>query len=833
MLRLLNTILQLILTIIFTGALLIFFAVCFAIGVAGGFTLGCWEDVVALDLEKLKYTKDTQTWRQHTEVYSAVCEVQRNDTTTFLIDKLQRLDYEMKKSSDLGVTSQGQYSTNLTGVTGKQNGSIHVFLREFEFPNMDEETKPKRVNLTIKNSKIELIQDGAGNILRNFFLEPELIDELADTDTGSTRNIIPLVEMPENLVNAFIAIEDHRFYQHFGIDIIRLIGAMRDALLRKSVPEGTSTLTQQLTRNIYLGDESTIVRKVREMLLSFRIEKKLSKSQILEGYLNFIDLGRFGSQTLYGVQKASMAYFDKEVSELEIDECALLAGIPKATTGYSPITNPENAKKRRNLILNAMYKSGWITPQEYLLNRKKPISVQSSSDTILKQRYYTAGHFIDHIQSLLKDIPELKNSIYKDGLKVYTTIDMSMQSVAMKAVANHLLELDKLTRSPNYVTNKDNPKGIDPIRNYLQAALISIDPQSGHVKAMVGGRDYFISDKRKPNFNYLNRTIGTKNEPSRRQPGSAFKPIVFASLLQEPLLITPASIYIDEPWIIQHVQGQFWKPDNYTKKFRGPVSIRTILKRSINVPTARAAWETPNTTDGYKEGIVRTIELSKEMGITTPMDPAKPALILGAFGMTVLELTSAYGAFVNRGILTEPIFIHYVTDANGKQIYPPPSYQQERRQVLDERIAYQITSFLESVITAGTGIRAISTAFPYQITRPIAGKTGTTNDNVDAWFVGYSTDLVTGVWVGLDKQRRGVRNYNKQGSEAALPIWARFMKDASRGPEKPFPIPEGIEFWEIDNTTGLLKNKDKCPPENISMEPFLEDQVPSRICDKH
>ena len=830
MLRILKGILQVLLTIIFTGALVVFFVVCFGIGVAGGFTLGCWEDVVALDLEKLKYTEDKLTWRQHTEIFSSVCEVQYKDTTAFLIDKLHRLEYKKVNSSGTGITSQGQYLTQLTGTTKKENGSIHIFLREFEYPYMDEDAKAKRVNLTIKNGKIELIKDGAGNEIRNFFLEPELIDEFADTETGSTRNIIPLVEMPEKLVNAFIAIEDHRFYQHFGIDIIRLIGAIRDAAVRGNVPEGTSTLTQQLTRNIYLGDESTIVRKVREMLLSFRIEKQLSKSQILEGYLNFIDFGRFGGHTLYGVQKASMAYFDKEVSELDIDQCALLAGIPKGTSKYSPISNPKNALGRRNDVLKAMYNKGWITPQEYLSNRNKPISVQRSTDTIIRQRYYTAGHFIEYIQSLLNDIPELKNSIYKDGLKVYTTIDMSMQSVAMKAVADHLRVLDKATRLPNYDTNKDNPNGIHPIKNFLQASLISIDPQSGHVKAMVGGRDFFITDKRRPNFNYLNRTMGTKNEPARRQPGSAFKPIVFASLLNEPSLVTPASIFVDEYWEIEHIQGQKWKPRNYSKIFKGPVSIRNILKKSINVPTAKAAWETPETTDGYKEGIIRTIELSKEMGITTAMDPAKPALILGAFGMTVFELTSAYGAFANRGILTEPVFIHYVTDANGVQIYPPRGYQQERRQVLDERIAYQITSFLQSVIDAGTGIRAKNT---YNITRPIAGKTGTTNDNVDAWFVGYSTDLVTGVWVGLDRQRRGLRNYNEEGARAALPIWARFMKDASRGPEKPFLIPEGIEFWEIDNTTGLLKNRDKCPPENISMEPFLEDQVPSRICDRH
>lgn len=831
--KFLSYILQAILSVVFVGLILVFVFICFGIGVAGGFSLGCWQDVAALDLGKLEYEQDTQTWRQHTEIYSFICEVQQKDSAVFLVDKLQRLEYELIKPGEKGIKSQGQYFLNISGEKGKQNGDIQIYLRQFDYPKMNEETTAKRVNIKLINGIIESIHNDSGNPIPNFFLEPELIKEFADKATGSTRNIIPLVDMPKKLVDAFIAIEDHRFYQHFGIDIIRLFGAIKDALSSGDSPQGTSTLTQQLARNVYIGDEKTIARKVREMLLSFRIEKQLSKSQILEDYLNFIDFGRFGGQQLYGVQKAAMSFFGKDVSELTFDECAILAGIPKAPTSLSPVYKPDNSKKRRNVVLKAMYSRGFITPPEYLENRNKPITVQSPSKTSIKQKQITAGHFLQHLESELKKIPELQNSLYKEGLKVYTTVDMSMQSVAVKVVADHLRLLDKSTRLPNYDANKNNINGINPIDNYLQAGLLAIDPQTGHVKAMVGGRDYLISDKKDPGFNYFNRTVGTKYDPARRQPGSAYKPIVFAALLQEPAIVNPASIIIDEPWAIEHIPGQIWQPGNYSNTYRGPVTVRTIISKSINIPTARAAWETPDTVDGYKEGIVRIVDLTKKMGISTHMDPAKPSLTLGAYGMTVLELTSAYGIFANRGVKTKPIFIQYVTDENGNQIYPPPSYQQERTPVLDERVAYQITSFLESVIKSGTGIRAISPWHDYQITRPIAGKTGTTNEDVDAWFVGYSTDLVTGVWVGLDRQRRGVRNYNKQGSEAALPIWAQFMKDASRGPEKPFPVPEGIEFWEIDKTTGLLKNKDKCPPENISVEPFLRDEIPAKICDRH
>ncbi len=837
--RILDYIFQSTLTLVFSGFMAIFFVICFCVGVAGGFAIGCWQDVAALDLNRLEYNEDKQTWRQHLEVFSSICEVQQNDTAVFLIDKLNRLEYEEIPSKNKGANSPGQFQIKLSGKEKRRNGTIHLFSREFQYPYLETETKAKRVKVSVKNGRIQTIQNERGNQLKSFYLEPELIAEFSGDDEGTTRKIIPLTEMPSKLVNAFIAIEDRRFYQHSGIDIVRLVGAIKDSLTSSDRVGATSTLTQQLTRNVYLGKERTIARKVREILLSFRIEKQLSKHQILEAYLNYIDFGRVRGQQLYGVQKAAMEYFGKEVSDLDFHECALLAGIPKGTTQYSPIKNPENAKKRRNVVLMSMNNQGLILPKEYQDSRKQPVVVHNLNKTSVKEKQNTAGHFVDHIEKELDKIPYLEDSLYSDGLKVYTTIDMSMQSLAMNTVAEHLRYLDMYhgKHLPDYDKNKDNPKGINPQANYLQAALIAFEPKSGNVKAMVGGREYRIDGINpyvaKMNYhNFLNRAIGN----AKRQPGSAFKPIVFTALMLDPALITPASIIVDEPWKIEHVPGQIWDPGNYISgKFHGPVSIRRILTKSINVATARAAWETPYTEEGNKEGIVRIIDLSKKMGISTRMDPKKPALTLGAFGMTVLELTTAYGIFANRGIKVEPTYIKYITDNNGVPIYPNENYQQDRTRVIDEKVAYQMTSFLHSVIKSGTGIRATRDPFYLNLpqTRPVAGKTGTTNDFVDAWFVGFTNDLVVGVWVGLDKQKRGIKNYNQEGAKAALPIWARFVAEGARGPYKDFKVPEGIEFWEIDKYTGLLRNKDKCPEENISNEPFLQGQAPTKICDKH
>ncbi|MDE0398285.1 MAG: transglycosylase domain-containing protein [Candidatus Poribacteria bacterium] len=833
MLRLLYHFSQVLLTLFWVVCILIFMAAFAGIGFAGGMLIGCWEDVRDIKFDDLEYTA-IETWQQHLEVYSSVCEVQRADKIAFLLDKLERLEY--KKVSEIipRLSQPGEYAQALKAgkEKGKENGTVRIHLRDQDmwdvaYPNLDVEAG--HVQISVKDGKIVSIRNEDNVARQNFYLQPEKIDDIADKDKGTTRRLIPLLQMPRRLYGAFIAIEDRRFYEHWGVDIIRLGGAFKNRILYGQRLAGTSTLTQQLARNIYLFEQRTkrdYVRKAREILLAVRIEKVFSKDEILERYLNHVDLGRsrFGGKTLHGVQQAAGGYFNKAVSELENHECALLAALPKGPAAFSPFYNPEYAKDRRDIVLGQMLEQDYIAGEsEWLTAINAPLLPQNLPGGGVKMAQKDAWHFLQDIHEELRQLPELKGKLYSGGLKVITTIDMSMQSVAEKAVAEHLRYMDGKWgwHLPNYDENKRNPNGVDPIDGYLQAAFIAFEPKTGHIKALVGGRDSYIANGR---FNHYNRAVGS----ARRQPGSAFKPIVFAALLEEPSIVTPATVIVDEEWGMSPFPGQWWTPDNYSDIFKGPVIVRDILTSSINVPTARAMLNTPIGSNGIWEGINRTVDLTKRMGIKSPMDP-KPALSLGASGMTVLELTSAYGIFANGGYRTQPRYIQYILDTTGEVIYPPDNYQVERTPVLDEKVAYQITSCLENVINHGTGRRAIGMG----LTRPAAGKTGTTNDDVDAWFVGYTTDMVVGVWVGFDKKDPKRRNYNQQGAWAALPIWARFMIDAARGPEKEFPVPDGIVFREIDKKSGLLKRAGACPEENISTEPFIEGQEPKKLCNLH
>ncbi len=830
--RFFNAIFQGLLALFFSACILVFIVIFVGIGFGCGVMLACWQDMSNLDLVRLEYKSDKKTWRQHLEVYSSVCEVQEADNVDFLIDKLERLEYEQVGEIIPRLSSPGEYSTKLNA---EKSGTVRIHLREFEYPRLTPEVG--QVQVSVKTGKIVGIRNSEGSPRQHFYLEPELIDEFSDEE-GATRRLIPLIEMPERLYGAFIAIEDRRFYNHWGIDIIRLSGAASRWLLMGRRLSGTSTLTQQLARNIYLGRERELIRKTREMLLAVRIEKMFSKDEILERYLNYVDLGRYRGKTFHGVQRAAMGYFGKEVSELAFHECAVLAALPKGPSDYSPIYSPQKSKQRRDTVLQAMLNEAFITDSEYLASINAPLIQQNPHNSSSKKTWKEAGHFLAYVhQELIKladsiHLPDtgdrylyLKDELYSGGLKVYTTIDMSMQAVAEKAVADHLRYMDgKWSRLPNYDVNKRNPNGLNPIKDYLQSALIAFEPKTGHVKAMVGGRDYNIFGKK---INFYNRAIGT----AKRQPGSAFKPIVFASQLAGPNpILTPGTPIIDERWGIVPAPGQStWYPRNYSKTFKGAVNLREILTASINIPTARTVLETPIGKNGIWEGINRIVSLAKKMGIQSYLDP-KPALTLGSSGMTVLELTSAYGIFANSGIKTEPVHIQYIVNSDGNLIYPPKGHQVERPRALDEGVAYQITSCLQSVMTNGTGRRAGNMG----LTRPSAGKTGTTNDYVDAWFVGYTTDMVVGVWVGFDEPIKLNRhNYNQQGAWAALPIWARFMIDASRGPEKEFSVPDNIVFREVDKVTGGLRRVGKCPEKNISNEPFIRGQEPQHLCPKH
>ncbi len=812
---------QAVLSLFWGACILVFIAIFVGIGFAGGIFLACWKDVRGIDLNRLEYNVDTETWRQHLEVYSSVCEVRETDKAVFLLDKLERLKYKKVAEIIPRLSEPGEYTDTLDA---NGNRVIRIHLRDFEYPYLD--VAAGHVQVAVRDERIVAIRSEAGVVRQNFYLEPEKMSEFTD-EQGATRRLIPLLQMPTKLTGAFIAIEDHRFSNHWGVDIIRLGGAVKNTLLNGVRLAGTSTLTQQLARNIYLFDQRSvrdIGRKSKEILLAVRIEKVFSKDEILERYLNYVDLGRsrYGGKTFHGVQQAALGYFGKQVSELDYHECALLAALPKGPFAFSPFSNPEDAKRRRNMVLDRMLTEEYIPASEWRVSRNAPLLPPNVEERRTKISAKEAGHFLQHVRDELVRLPELKTKLYSEGLKVYTTIDMSMQAVAEKEVANHLRYMDKTyggARLPDYDTYKLRPDG-DPINNYLQAALIAFEPKTGHVKAMVGGRDYNITATK---IDHYNRALGS----ARRQPGSAFKPIVFAALLEEPSILTPATVIVDSSWGIVPFPGQkTWYPRNYSRMFRGNVNIRDVLTKSINVPTARAVLETPIGDNGIWEGINRVVDLSKRMGIKSPMDP-KPALSLGASVMTVLELTSAYGVFANGGVQMEPVHIQYILDTTGNIIYPSDNHQVERRRVLDEKVAYQITSYLENVIQNGTGRRA---KHIMGLTRPAAGKTGTTNDNVDAWFVGYTADLVVGVWVGLDKNLPNRRNYNQEGAKAALPIWAQFLIDAARGPHKEFPVPDGIVFRDIDKKSGKLKRDGECPEENISTEPFIEGQEPKNLC---
>lgn len=813
---------QAVLSLFWVVCLFVFIAVFAGIGFAGGILLACWEDVRDIDLNRLEYSVDPETWRQHLEVYSSVCQVQKSDKIEFLRDKLKRLKYKKVAEIIPRLSEPGEYAETLDD---RGNRIVRIHLRNFEYPYLD--TEVGRVQISVSDGRIIAIRGEDDAVRQNFYLEPEKIADFADSE-GATRRLIPLLQMPTKLTGAFIAIEDHRFSSHWGIDIIRLVGAVKNTVINGSRLAGTSTLTQQLARNIYLFDQRSVRdlgRKAREILLAVRIEKVFSKDEILERYLNHVDLGRsrYGGKTLHGVQQAALGYFGKQVSELDYHECALLAALPKGPFAFSPFSNPDNARSRRNIVLDRMLAEGYIPASDWLVSRNAPLLPQKLHDSQTRVAAKEAGHFLEYIREELVRLPELQEKLYSGGLKVYTTIDMSMQVVAEKAVAEHLRLMDKTygRHLPDYDANKRNPHGIDPIDSYLQASLIAYEPRTGQVKAMVGGRDYNITETK---INFYNRAIGN----ARRQPGSAFKPIVFASLLENPSILTPATVIVDERWGIVPFPGQpKWYPRNYSEMFRGRVNMRDILTKSINVPTAKVMLETPIGDNGIWEGINRVVDLTKRMGIKSPMDP-KPALSLGASGMTVLELTSAYGIFANGGIRTKPAHIQYILDTSGTVIYPSEDHQVDRTRVLDEKVAYQITSCLENVIENGTGRRAKRMG----LTRPAAGKTGTTNENVDAWFVGYTADLVVGVWVGFDKNRSSRRNYNQEGAKAALPIWAEFVINAARGPNREFPVPEGIIFRDIDKKSGRLK-RTGCPKENISTEPFIEGQEPKVLCNLH
>jgi penicillin-binding protein 1A len=560
------------------------------------------------------------------------------------------------------------------------------------------------------------------------------------------RTVIPLAKMPRMLINAFVAAEDARFFAHGGIDYWRVLGAAFRNIEALDVVQGGSTITQQIAKSFFLTPERSFTRKIKEAILAQRIESYLTKNEILFLYLNQIYLG----EGAYGVGAAAKIYFGKPVENLTLAECAMIAGLPPAPNSLSPFRNAKKARERQIYVLNRMLEKDMITPVQ---------GIRAQAEEIKLRPKGLKGNEAPYVLEMVRQHVEEKYGrevLYKGGLKIYTSINAQMQASAQNAVLKGLEEYEGRGKK-----NKD--------RNQVQGALVALDPQSGLILAMVGGRDFSASQ--------FNRATQAK-----RQAGSAFKPIVYAAALDKGF--TPATIIVDEPIAYEDVPGKEpWEPKNFDREFWGPVTMRKALTFSRNIPTVKIAQAI---------GLDYLIQYAKVLGMKSKLE-ANLSLALGSANISLLELTSAFGVFAAQGYRAEPTLITQIQDKDGHIL---EEVEPSAIEVISSQTAYLISSMMQSVIQEGTGQRAKA------LGRPAAGKTGTTNDYRDAWFIGFIPNhLVAGAWIGYDIEKP-LGTY-ETGAVAALPIWLEFMKDATfKKPVESFSTPEGIVFVKIDAATG-------------------------------
>ena len=698
------------------------------------------------------------------------------------------------------------------------------------------------------------------------------------------RIVVPLSDIPLQLRQAFIAAEDSRFYQHQGIDFLSIVRAFIKNLEAGAIVQGGSTITQQVTKSFLLTPERSYERKIKEAILAYRIDKTFTKEEILYLYLNQIYLGHGA----YGVEAAAENYFGKSVSELNLAECAILAGLPQAPSRYSPFRHPERAKQRQIYVLNRMLEEGFIDNHEVTEAIDVKMDIKPRRNWYIEQ----VPIYTEHIRRYVEE-KYGHDALYTQGLKIHAAVNIEMQKAARREIEKGLRDLDRRVgyrgpeknlapdeietfcqqlkasleetplaegvstkgvvidvddkagqatvrmgdargiiplddigwaRKPNpdlatyqvkigkigsilktgdviLVKLKDKQKNGNTWNLSLdqepdtQSALVCIEAETGLVKVMVGGRDFLASQ--------FNRAI-----QSRRQPGSAFKPIIYAAALDKGY--TPATEIIDSPIVFDDQVNDFtWKPKNYGKKFYGPTLLREALAKSRNVVTIKILQDI---------GIDACIGYAKKLGITSDLS-RNLSLALGSSGVSLLELVNAYAVFANQGYLVQPAFITKIEDRNGNIL---EEMSPVRKRVIDKSTAYIMTSLMESVVKDGTARRIKA------LNRPVAGKTGTTNDLQDAWFVGYTPDYISGVWVGYDNGQ--TLGKGETGSRTASPIWLGFMDSILKDkPVKVFQVPEGVVFAKIDAETGLLPIPES---KKTIFECFKEGTVPTEYTKK-
>ena len=711
----------------------------------------------------------------------------------------------------------------------------------------------------------EHFTDGLPDISLLKSYQPSLITTVYSDDGSAIaqffaerRVLIPLEKMPAALKQATLAVEDARFYTHRGIDVVGIARAVWSNLYAGEVVEGASTITQQVAKMLFLTHRKTLERKLREMLLALRMERLLTKDEILEIYLNQTYYGHGA----YGVEAAANVYFGKHIDELTLDEAALIAGLPKAPTAYSPYNSPDRARRRRAHVLHRLVEAGYISPEHERQAQETPLRLRTRQEPVAR-----APYFVEHVRRYLEE-QYGSALLYRGGLKVYSSLDLSLQDTAETAIRagvvkddrrrgyrgplGHLdlaradqIDWEKVRQAPwpeeqssltalyrrvkAVVVAMDDKRvqvrweageGVIPLEAMLwaypphpdldsekrrlrrpgdalkvgdviladitspaapgkkaqlalaqepivQGALVVLEPQTGYIRALVGGYDYSRSQ-----FNRATQAI--------RQPGSAFKPIIYATAMQKGY--SPAYVIVDSPVVYEQADGKIWKPSNYDGRFRGSLTLAEGLAQSVNMVTIKLLEAV---------GVKNVTEYAKQLGIKSPLTPTL-ALALGASGLTPLELATAYNVFASQGVRYDPVAVKSVEDPDGRVL--------EKRvpvgeRVMSEQRAFVMTTMMQGVIQRGTAKSASA------LGRPLAGKTGTTNDFIDAWFVGYSPNLVAGVWVGIDDQQP--LGDHETGARAALPIWVEFMQQAlERTPLQEFVTPPHVKLVRVDPRTG-------------------------------
>lgn len=689
--------------------------------------------------------------------------------------QLQRAGYVKKGDSPMG--SYGLLSGGIEIKPGPQ--SYH---------------SPDPATIHIDNGTVSRITGKSGD-LEAYELEPEMVTAF-DVEQRAKRELVKYDQIPKVMVDAVLAIEDRRFFQHSGVNFVRMFEAAWVDVLHERHAQGGSTLTMQLSRGFFLTPEKTIRRKLAEMLFAEELEQKFSKQQIFDFYANWVDLGQRGSFTISGFAEASHAYFNKDLRDITLPEAALLAGLIQRPSYLSPYRHPERALERRNVVLDAMAETGAITRAE--ANQAKATPLKLAPPNVEAS---DAPYFVDLVRDTVTSrISE--RELNEQSYRIYTTLDPGLQRAAAEAVESGIKLIDEQVaerRTKRVKVGKNKYETTVEPGPQAQVALVAMDPHTGDVLALVGGRNY--------GFSQLDHAV------AKRPTGSIFKPFVYATAINTGIngsnpVFTPVSTLQDQPTTFAY-GDQIYEPRNYKEEYHGDVTARYALAMSLNNATVELAQEV-----GYD----KVVDLAKAAGITS-VKPT-PAMALGAYEATPLEMAAAYTVFANAGVRLSPVLVRSVRNAAGDVVFDT---KPESREVLDPRVAYVMTDMMEGVINNGLGFSAVRGR---GFEAPAAGKTGSSHDG---WFAGYTSNLLCVVWVGFDDYS----DLHLSGAHTAAPIWTEFMKKAEALPEtsdmKPFTQPEGVVDVQLDKTTNLLATP-SCPETYTAA--FVVGTEPMTTCDQ-